>query len=76
MLNNKFISSSKTHCDLSNGPIWTQKVPNEALSDGLQILLYFDSKCFVYRELQVSEYSFITHVWSKGDIFGTQVEKR
>ena len=62
---------TETHCDSNNCPIWTQNVPSEALFNGLQILIsfYFDSKYFVYWELQASEYSFITYVLSKVDVF-------
>ena len=71
MLNKKFLTSSKTHCDSRYCPIWTQRVPNEALFNGVQMLLIFASKYFVYRELRAYEYLFITYgwIWSKVDVF-------
>ena len=36
---------------------------------GYKCLLYLDSKYLVYRELQASEYSFISYVLSKVDVF-------
>ena len=49
MVNKKFLASPKTHCDSSNcnWSIWTQKVPNEALLNWLQMLLIFTLKYFV-----------------------------
>ena len=46
--------SSKTHCDSNNRPNWTQKIQNEALFNGLQIISIFCFNLFRFFGLETA----------------------
>ena len=50
-------------------PFGRKRLPNEALLNGRQSLLYFASKYVVKQELQAVKYSLIKYVWSMVVVF-------
>ena len=61
------IRTSKIHCASNNWPIWTQKVPKEALRCGLQTCTWVFQKQFVVHKRSAVKNSFSTYAWSKVD---------
>ena len=54
--------SSQDQFGSSPWPIWTQKVPNEALSNRLKdFIVFFLLKCCILRECQAVKYSVIAY---------------